>query len=484
MTKYDKTSVISIVEYANRLTGKTLADVVPDSVGLENKRNLGNLGTIVEKFYFEHDPPNDHNPDFSEAGLELKTTGIWQKSGQHRAKERLVLSMINFQTIIEEDWERSSLLHKCNLMLVIFYEYVKELSVTERKFVLQPMLCSFANQKANQSEKLIEYINQHALVISPQDMAVIKTDWELIRQKVMDGKAHELSEGDTFYLGACRKGSGGQNEPLKGQPKSDVKAKARAFSLKPGFVNKLIELHLDGLKYETKKPDLSISVRVEAQGIIPIGDLGVSPSLDFEAATQLRFKPFIGMSIDELAEEFQYFKKSKNHKGYKRELAVKILAKGGGTVSELQKAEIEMKTITLERSGRPREHMSFPAFKYMEIINQEWEESSFFERLERKFLFVVFQKDKQGVDRLAQSMYWNMPYEDREEARRVWEDTKHRVLTDARNLPNSKESAVAHVRPKAKDGQDREETPQGEMLVKKCFWLNSSYIAAVLAEKH
>jgi DNA mismatch repair protein MutH len=106
MTKYDKTSVISIVEYANRLTGKTLADVVPDSVGLENKRNLGNLGTIVEKFYFEHDPPNDHNPDFSEAGLELKTTGIWQKSGQHRAKERLVLSMINFQTIIEEDWDR------------------------------------------------------------------------------------------------------------------------------------------------------------------------------------------------------------------------------------------------------------------------------------------------------------------------------------------------------------------------------------------
>ena len=40
-----------------------------------------------------------------------------------------------------------------------------------------------------------------------QDLIIIKQDWELINQKIKDGKAHELSEGDTFYLGACTKGS-------------------------------------------------------------------------------------------------------------------------------------------------------------------------------------------------------------------------------------------------------------------------------------
>ena len=39
------------------------------------------------------------------------------------------------------------------------------------------------------------------------DLEIIKKDWKLIKQKVADGKAHELSEGDTFYLGACTKGA-------------------------------------------------------------------------------------------------------------------------------------------------------------------------------------------------------------------------------------------------------------------------------------
>ena len=40
-----------------------------------------------------------------------------------------------------------------------------------------------------------------------EDLKIIKQDWEFINQKIKKGKAHELSEGDTFYLGACTKGS-------------------------------------------------------------------------------------------------------------------------------------------------------------------------------------------------------------------------------------------------------------------------------------
>ena len=36
---------------------------------------------------------------------------------------------------------------------------------------------------------------------SDTDLEIIKKDWELIKQKIANGKAHELSEGDTFYLG-------------------------------------------------------------------------------------------------------------------------------------------------------------------------------------------------------------------------------------------------------------------------------------------
>ena len=38
-------------------------------------------------------------------------------------------------------------------------------------------------------------------------MKIIKDDYEKIVRKIQNGRAHELSEGDTMYLGACTKGA-------------------------------------------------------------------------------------------------------------------------------------------------------------------------------------------------------------------------------------------------------------------------------------
>ena len=124
--------------------------------------------------------------------------------------------------------------------------------------------------------------------------------------------------------------------------------------------------------------------------------------------------------------------------------------------------------------------MSFPSFNFLEIGNTNWEDSSFFENIESKFLLVAFKVGEDGIERLHKVSYWNMPYEDRNEARRVWEDTKKRISIDASNLPRMAESPIAHVRPKGKDGSDKALTPQGTYQLKQCFWLNSSYITDVI----
>ena len=435
--KYDKKSVASIYEFATKLIGKTLSEAVELPEGIVNSRNRGDLGSLVEKYYFEHTPPNNHDPDFKEAGLELKTTGVVTKTGQFRAKERLVLTTINYETIVKESWESSTFYNKCKLMLILLYLYAKEKSVIDRKFVLSPLLYEIPKNDASQ----------------------IKRDWEFIRQKVLDGKAHELSEGDTFYLAACRKGSGGENETLRKQPFSDERAKARAFSFKQSYVNKLIDGELP--------QDIS---------------LGVSDVMTFEQATKLKFQPFLGKSVEELSKTLHYFKKSANHKGFLRDMVNRILANNDDTPAEIHKAGIEIKTIRLTKLGMPREAMSFPGFKYLEIVDESWEESSFFQKLEQKFLFVVFRTDEKEVEKLEKVFYWNMPYQDRQEAQRVWEDTKTRVSVDASDLPRASESKVAHVRPKARDGRDKLQTPQGDFQIKKCFWLNKEYIATIVNE--
>jgi len=210
------------------------------------------------------------------------------------------------------------------------------------------------------------------------------------------------------------------------------------------------------------------------------GRLGVSEESDFEQVTKRRFGPYLGRTIDELCDNLDIELKSPRQKNLKRMIADRILEVEGQAPSELQMADIELKTVLLNESGILKEHLPFPNFRYMEIVNQEWEDSSFCERLERRFLFVVFRKDNLGFERLEKVFFWNMPFADREEARRVWEETRLRVSVDARWLPGARESHVAHVRPKARDASDTEPTPQGEWLVKKGFWLNNKYIQDVI----
>jgi DNA mismatch repair protein MutH len=455
---YDKGSIRAIYEHAQKLIGVSLAEAVPNRDIQENQKNRGDLGSLVERYYFEHQPPNNHDPDFAEAGVELKTTGVRLAKGGYSAKERLVLTMINYETIIEEEWESSAFLHKCRVMLILFYKYERETPIIRRRFVMDPLLHIIPTNEPSSGNQVADCAVGRIVVVPDEDLAQIRRDWESIQATIKAGRAHELSEGDTYYLGACRKGSGGPAEALRIQPYSDELAKGRAFCLKQSYVNSLISKH----KHRASQ-------------------LGVSVEQDFDRVTREKFAPYLGKSVEQLCKELGIAWHEPVPKNIRRTIVDRILSLSGQKPSELVKAGIEPKTVRIKKNGRVREAMSFPNFSYLEIVTQQWEDSSFFEKLEHKFLFIIFQEDWAGIERLQKVFYWNMPFVDREEARRVWEDTKRRVSIDARNLPTASESLVAHVRPKARNREDTELTPQGEWLVKKCFWLNSGYVESVVA---
>lgn len=454
---YNKESLKSIYDFACGLVGKSLQEAATLPADVENVRNRGDLGSLVEKYYFGHVPPNTHEPDFVEVGLELKTTGLEKyqrrpKSGQiYRVKERLVLTTINFDSIREESWEKSVLLRKCKLLLILFYEYVREVPVVDRKFVLSPLLVHLPVSSSSSYENELRSISKNLVVISQEDMAQIRRDWEFIQRKIKNNQAHELSEGDTYYLGACRKGAGGVKENVKKQIGSEIGAMGRAFSLKQSFVRKLLEGH-----------------SLDEQSI------GVSEVLTFEEATLHKFDDYFGLSLTDIESKINYSSKAKQKKNL---YSKRILAENGGDATELVKAGIILKTVSLSSNGRAREDISFPAFNYLEVSKQAWEDSDFADQIEGRFLFIVFQIDEQGVDRLVKAFYWNMPFKDRLEAQKVWEKTKYSINVNARMLPRKSENAISHVRPHGTNRNDTELTPQGEYLVKKCFWLNGDYIA-------
>ncbi len=354
--------------------------------------------------------------------------------------------MINYDEVVRETWETSSFLRKNRVLLILFYLWTKEKTLLDYEFKFS---------------KLLDLLED----ISAEDILQIRKDWEYIVGKIRRGEAHLLSEGDTYYLGACTKAA--NSSVVRDQPLSRAPAKPRAFSFKQQYLNYLIQKELLGKSGTSADSIFNKLRRTET----------------VEDAFRDKFAPYIGKADSEICELVDW-KGETVAKNYKRLLVNKILGVSSNRIEELEKANIVLKVITLEESGKLRESLSFPAFDYKEIVNQSWYDeddevmADFHLLLEtQKFLFVVFQKMRSGGIILRKIEFWNFPMADLGEVQRVWQKTVD-CINEGRysDLPKISESPIAHVRPHGKDSSDKLETPQGTMEMKRCFWLNARYI--------
>ena len=77
MNMYVRSSPKSIEEYAKLLLDKSLRKVLGNSIK-QRYKGKGKLGQILEDLYFQYKPNSKPEPDFKEAGVELKTSPIKQ----------------------------------------------------------------------------------------------------------------------------------------------------------------------------------------------------------------------------------------------------------------------------------------------------------------------------------------------------------------------------------------------------------------------
>jgi len=452
----DVNSAKSIIEYAKKLEGYSLREKCGEEIKNHGYKGKGNFGQLLEKFYFGYEPNSDANPDFKEVGIELKSSPLKTlKNGEIRSKERLVLNIINYLKVHEETFETSSFLKKNAHLLLVFYLHNKDLDLLDY---------------------LITIVDDWKF--PNEDLKIIKQDWEFINHKIKDGKAHELSEGDTFYLGACTKGSTALSSFRK-QPFNKEKAKQRAYSLKRGYVNHIIAniSQEENSVYGKiiKKPQILDNVQ-------SIEDIIVS-----------KFEPFYGNSPEEIGKKLG-LSLNKKSKSYFAHLTNVILGiKSGQKIEEFVKADIQVKTIRLKENNLPKENVSFTAFKYQKLVEKDWEDSDFKNILESKFLFVFYQFDGDNLV-LRKVKFWNMSYPDILEAKTVWGKMKNtllqgKIIKEISNrglrrtyFPKKTESRICHVRPHARDSNDTYILPVSDKktgcskFTKHSFWLNSNYI--------
>lgn len=450
---YIEDSKESIEQYAMKLKQKTFKEILDNDPNIDdvekemlyaiynNPKSKGSLGNLIEEHYFFYKPNNNPEADFNKAGIELKVTPyIVNKKHTLRAKERLVLTMIDYMEDYKYDFESSHMYAKCALMLLVYYLYEPTKS------------------------RLDYVINYIKLFQFPEtDLEIIKNDYYTIINKIKAGKAHEISEGDTNYLGACTKGA--NKNSTREQPFHPLRASQRAFCLKQSYMTYILNKYIadDSSQYEAIIKDSSILKKETLEEYI-INKLS----------------KYYNQDIEFLKHKFNIPYASSN-KSFTYLLAKGMLEVLNDKIEEFEKANIKVKAIRLNQKGMPKEAMSFPTFKYTEIIKENWETSELYEMFSTtKYLFMIYQYIDENTLIFKKAMFWNVPTSDLDtEIKRVWTETVNRIKNNEyKNLPKSSESNILHVRPHGQKGKDTYPTPDGKQETKKCFWFNKKYIKA------
>ena len=462
----------SLEKYAKELLGKSLREVLGDQL-VQTYSGKGKLGQLLEELYFQYKPNSSTKPDFEEAGVELKTTPLKKILKGYVSKERLVFNIINYIEEHKKEFNTSSFWKKNNLLLLMFYLYEEDKLDIDYIF------------------KIIRLWRFPAI-----DLKIIKDDWEKIISKIRAGKAHEISEGDTLYLGACTKGA--TSTSLRKQPFSDILAMQRAFSLKSKYLNFIIEksfakeeIKIDYAQYDVILGENNLSEPSSSYRKWDLNEIEpVVKEIDeyrkgetFEGLIQRKFSLYIGKSEKEICKLLAIVISSSKSKSYlvTREIVKAILGVTKNKIEEFEKADVEMKTIRLEKSGTLKESMSFAQIQYKEIIEEKWEDSYWFNTITKRFFFVVFQKNENDELLLKKVCFWTMPFEDIKIAKNFWLDTKNKIINNNfEDFIKISDDRICHVRPKGADSNDKMETISGSMEKKKCYWLNSSYIKRVI----
>lgn len=441
---------------AKQAEGRTFGEI--DKSGrINNPKSKGQLGQIIEESFFGYEVNSKSEADFAELGIELKVTALkLNKNRTVSAKERLVLNIINYNNEVLTSFETSSFWSKNKTILLMFYRWLPEVHRGEYKI-----------------------LKSHLLTYSEEDLEIIKKDWEFITNKIKQGRAHELSEADTVYLGACTKGK--DKNSLRTQPFSQIPAMQRAYSLKASYITGLARklLRNDNFVSFTNSEELKTQT--------------------LEEVIFNRFQPFIGKTISQLANEYNI--KINNSKSFVPDFVSSLLGIKGTKldyIEEFAKANIQFKTIRLEQNGLPKEHMSFKNVQFLDWSKEAWEESwlkNYFE--ETKFLFVIFEYKESKTENPNRELYfkgiklWNMPMsiidrELKEFYMNVQDQLNKGVKIEAvkrggnviyrNNLPGPRSNNVCHIRPKGRDGKDVTILPDGQLIAKQAFWLDKEYV--------
>ena len=443
---FKKDSIESILSYARGLEGKSLLDIIPNQTRFHSYGNMQDA--LAELFFFSKYQSGE--PFFKEAGLGFKAIPLHSVTeNEFTVFNNVFLDEINSKRIQIEKFNNSSFWKNSSQILFVFY-------------------------RQESKESYFNFRIELARIWEPSgsDLNIIKQDWETIKNRINTSKGGNFLLGDTFYLG-CEKTSAYRKTNSQVQHPIKTRNKKIFYVLKKkyisNFINSAKSNNIKSVVSELKRPGKEYLKVVD------------------------EFEKYYDLNVDAIYEHLG-FSMNKKAKGYYSTLTRAII----GNISERELSEFYdsrtvIRTVRLDENFKPTQNISFPAFNFIDIANNDWDSSSFKSILEQNFFFVFF-KYKENELLLKRVVSWKMDKSDLLEAKKVYDRTREVIMNGAivksisikgirkTNFPGLRFSEVCHVRPHAQNTEDVLKLPVNDTYTnlthytKHSFWLNASYI--------
>ena len=443
-----------LINHALKLHGKSLHEIHGD-ISKKKFKGKGGFGNKVEKVHYGIENNNRPGPDVENLGVEIKTNPLEINRNGIVPAERISLSMINFDEILLENFESSSFLRKNKKILFNMFLREKNQLEHERKFLLIDLF----KLKGN-------------------DLKVIKKDWHYIKTMASSLKANDIHEGDTDYLGACTKGE--KNQKLMPYCNGKASAKRRAYSFRPAFIRNLLT------NYEVvNKSGVSVLIKKKkTQGSYVILEERHNGSI--EEATLEKFSKYLGSSDFTISKKFDFQQSflDKTDKSRWHWLTSYILIGKkkkflSREIEEFSKSGLTVKTIRVDKRNKPVEEISFRTINYEKLENKEWEESSLYEEMSSKFLWVVYKiiDDKTVLDKV---FFWRMPLEDLDFIKKKW--MKYSDLLRAKDFRSSyfmNDNSFYYLKIKDSKGGANKRL-ENSIVTSLSHWFRKAYVSNII----
>lgn len=348
--------------------------------------------------------------------------------------------------IINEEYEFSKLLFKNKKVLIIWYRYEDNTNYADME------------------------IMDYQLYDLSQDEEIIKNDFYIIKDMVVKGEAHNLSEGQTSYLGACTKGA--DSSKTRPQPNNKKEAKPRAFCLKNSYMTGIFR----SLLFENK-------INTEIATFKTIEEYVFNILKHYMGKTQLEMYNMI------TGDDYT----NKIPKNISKMISDRLIGKDEELEDKnelFKKTTYVIKNLPVYPNDEPVERMSFRNLRLSEF-EKNWEESDWKQYFEEVTLLVICfevenNKVKNGYRKLKEIKTISFTDEDLESIKKAYEMVQEAINNENINLlpyPNSYEKQIIEIAPKGIKGDDAYHNFFKNDTTKTTFMLSKNFIAKKLKNK-